>query len=165
MNKYQQGKIYKIIDNTSKKVYIGSTCLKLNKRLTIHKSDFNRFKENKFHFLTSFQIIENGDFIIELIKNFPCEHKLELEQQEGITINQYKKDGFEVVNKCIGGKSRKEYYQENNENIKKNVAIYRNKNKEKNNEKFICCCGGRYSFINKSSHEKTKKHNDFLKPN
>jgi hypothetical protein len=36
-NKYSNGKIYKIVDNTSDKVYIGSTCKSLKQRLTAHE--------------------------------------------------------------------------------------------------------------------------------
>ena len=34
MNKYQSGKIYKIVDNTSDMINVGSTCLELEKRLS-----------------------------------------------------------------------------------------------------------------------------------
>ena len=39
MNKYQEGKIYKIVCNITGEIYIGSTIKTLNDRLTINKND------------------------------------------------------------------------------------------------------------------------------
>ena len=41
---YQSAKIYKITDNNSDMVYIGSTCKTLEQRMKIHKNDYQRFK-------------------------------------------------------------------------------------------------------------------------
>ena len=42
LNRYQQGKNYRLIDLTSGMYYIGSTCLsRLNQRYHIHKSAFS----------------------------------------------------------------------------------------------------------------------------
>jgi predicted GIY-YIG superfamily endonuclease len=49
-NKYSNGKIYKIVDNTSEKVYIGSTCRSLKQRLTTHELDFRRYMNGKSYF-------------------------------------------------------------------------------------------------------------------
>jgi hypothetical protein len=50
MVNYSLGKIYKIVCNTTGKVYIGSSCCpRLCRRLTKHREDYNRFlniKEN-----------------------------------------------------------------------------------------------------------------------
>ena len=40
MSKYQNGKIYKIVDNTNDNVYIGSTINSLNVRLSKHETDW-----------------------------------------------------------------------------------------------------------------------------
>ena len=42
MNKYNSGKIYKIIDNTSDMIYVGSTCKTLQQRLKGHENDCGR---------------------------------------------------------------------------------------------------------------------------
>ena len=42
-NKYQNGKIYKIIDIGYNKCYIGSTCEELSMRMARHRSNFKRF--------------------------------------------------------------------------------------------------------------------------
>ena len=54
---YKNGKIYRIIDNTSEMVYIGSTCQTLTQRLAGHVRDFNRFKSGKTHYVSAFKII------------------------------------------------------------------------------------------------------------
>jgi hypothetical protein len=52
-------------------------------------------------------------------------------------------------------KNRKQYFKD-----------YFDKNKEKLNEEFICnICGGKYKFIHKSNHIKTKKHQNTLLKN
>ena len=44
MNKYNNGKIYKIIDNTNDNIYIGSTTEPiLSRRMAQHKSQYKLF--------------------------------------------------------------------------------------------------------------------------
>ena len=73
MNKYERGKIYKIVDNTNTNIYIGSTTQTLKERLSKHKNNLN---------CRSREIINNGDYDIVLIENYPCESKKELETRE-----------------------------------------------------------------------------------
>jgi hypothetical protein len=79
MERYQNGKIYNIVCNITGKVYIGSTCKKLlSQRLAGHVSDFKGWKDGKRHNITSFQILEGGDYYIELLELVPCNSKDEL---------------------------------------------------------------------------------------
>jgi hypothetical protein len=50
MNKYQLGKIYEIVDNTSDMIYNGSTCQELEKRLKGHEYGYKNFKIYKHKF-------------------------------------------------------------------------------------------------------------------
>jgi len=79
---YKNGKIYKITSPHTDKIYIGSTKQPLNVRLTKHRHDYKRYCEGKYNYVTSFELIDLGDYQIDLIKNFPCETKKELEQEE-----------------------------------------------------------------------------------
>ena len=155
MNKFENAKIYKIIDNTSNAIYIGSTYKTLEQRLKQHKADYNRYKNGNFHYVTSFKILENADYKIELIKLYPCQTKHELNVEEGKIIKQFRNDKINIVNRNIAGLTPKEsdaqYYQKNK------IAI-----NEKQNKKYNCCCGGKYTSVNKSPHEKTKKHQDYI---
>ena len=58
MNRYQNGKIYSIRSYQTDKVYIGSTCMPLAKRLYGHRQNYNRYGKGKFNFITSFEILE-----------------------------------------------------------------------------------------------------------
>ena len=47
MVNYQNGKIYRIVCNTTDEVYIGSTVITLSKRLAKHNSDYRGLETNK----------------------------------------------------------------------------------------------------------------------
>lgn len=52
---------------------------------------------------------------------------------------------------------------EKNKNRKQYFKDYFDKNKEKLNEEFVCDeCGGKYKFVHKANHIKTKKHQNSL---
>ena len=148
---YQNAKIYKIVDNTSDMIYVGSTCKTLQQRLKKHESDYKRFKDGKYNFMTSFKILENTNYKIELVKLFPCDNKQELELEEGKIIKQFRNDKINIVNRNISGQTNKE-----------SCAQYRENNKDKINEKHECVCGISYSHSNKARHEKSKKHQNYI---
>jgi len=63
MVNYQLGKIYKIVDNTNENVYIGSTCEPtLARRLAKHVGNYQSYLNGKSGFMTSFNIIQNGNY-------------------------------------------------------------------------------------------------------
>jgi hypothetical protein len=177
-NKYQNGKIYKIVDNGYNKCYIGSTCETLSMRMVRHRAQFNQWKQGKNHRpTTSLYIFEEfgvNNCKIELLENFPCESKEQLLKQEGFHIKN-----TECVNKRIECQTRKEYrdihkedmkqYRLNNkEIIAEQTHQYWINNKERmrewRNEKFRCdTCNGFYTRNSKTTHEKTEKHLNALK--
>ena len=152
MNKFQHAKIYKIVDNTSDKIYIGSTCENLQKRLYHHERSYESFKVGKSKYTTLFKIIQNNDYKIELIKLHPCENKHELNVAEGLTIKKLKSEGLNVINRNIAGQTQKEYYNKNKNDIN-----------EKRNIKNVCQCTGKFTKTNKAQHLKSKKHCEFIK--
>ena len=82
-NKYSNGKIYKLIDNTNENIYIGSTIFTLKQRLKGHEYVFKCFKAGKYpNNVTVFKILENNNYKIELIKLYPCKNKQELNIEE-----------------------------------------------------------------------------------
>ena len=133
MEIYQKAKIYILRSNYTKNVYIGSTCQKLSSRKSNHKRDYNSFKSNKCNYITSFEIIKYEDCYIELIENYPCNSKEELLRREGELIRSTEN----TVNKCIAGRTYKEWYADNFERIAKVKKEWKTNNKEKckNNEK------------------------------
>lgn len=174
-NKYQQGKIYTIRSHQTPNFYIGSTCNPLYKRLYQHKIKYKYFldgKEKKQ--ISSFEIIKFDDAYIELLEDFKCENKEQLNKREGELIRFYKDN---VVNKIIQGRTKIDYINEKKNHIKEQKATYYllnkeridNKNKEyhtrnldKEIKQNICDCGGKYQTRDKNKHIKTKKHLKYL---
>jgi hypothetical protein len=122
-NKYARGKIYKIVDYTNDNIYIGSTIEPiLAQRLAKHIRSYKSYLNGKQHFLTSFKILENDNYDIQLIENYPCDSKDELHQREGYYIKT-----IDCVNKNIPNRNYKQYYEDNKDKIKQ----YRKDNKDK----------------------------------
>jgi hypothetical protein len=133
MPNYQNGKIYKIVDRTNDNIYVGSTVSTLlSQRLSKHKSDYNCWSSKNINkgYLTSYEIIKNNDFYIELIELYPCSCVDELRQREGYYIKL-----LECVNKNIAGRNKKDSdknYRINNDiEIKIKKKTYRDNNKDK----------------------------------
>ena len=88
---YQNGKIYKIISNETTKYYIGSTIFDLEIRLEGHKKAYKRFLDGySYDNFSSFELLKLGDVRIELIENYPCNSKKELEMREAELQYQFK---------------------------------------------------------------------------
>jgi len=212
MSKYNNSKIYKIVDNTNGNVYIGSTFQKyITTRLASHVSDYKKYLNNKYHYVTSFEILKNGNYDIVLIENFSCETKEQLHAKE-----RYYIESMSCVNKFIPNRSptewhkenyiknrdkiserKKEYYTQNKDKISEYKKEYRsthkdelsekrkeyvNKHKdeisekrkehrikhkdeisEKRKIKFICACGSECRISDKARHERSIKHQTYLK--
>jgi hypothetical protein len=161
---YQNGKIYSIRSYQTNKVYYGSTIQLLCKRLSKHVNDFNAYQRGNFNNITSFEILKYEDAYIELVENFPCNSKVELEKREGEII----RENENAVNRIIVGRTREEYRKDNKDHINQNNKQYRkinkailNINQNKKNSCFLC--GGKYTQANKSQHLKTTKHQQYLK--
>mgnify|MGYP003661812610 CR=1 FL=1 len=135
-NKYQQGKIYKIVCNITSEVYYGSTRETLNRRLAKHIRNNSCICRN---------IIERGDYKIELVKDYPCNNQYELEEEEGKYIREN-----ECINITIPHRTKKEWYQDNKEKILE-------KQKEKILEKVKCECGVISTKKHLSRHQKSMK--------
>lgn len=191
-NKYNNGKIYKLIDksNDNKVIYIGSTTQKLNERFRKHKS-LSKFKPH----IKVYNYISNigwNNVDIELIENFNCNNKKELETRERYYIDEFETS----LNIVKPGRTKQEYindnknkiseyhknYKEQNEDqlkeyyksrylskhddIIKRTKNYYEKNKilisEKRKEIYVCECGSESTQCHKARHEKTKKHLNFI---
>ena len=150
MNKYNDSKIYKIVDNTSDKVYIGSTCLKyLSQRLQKHLQNYRRYERGLERYVTSYSILKNNDYDIILIENVNCETIDQLRARERYHIENTPncvnrnipsrtcKEWHEQMyneNKESILEERKQYYKDNKEKVLERVKIYQDNNKEKKKE-------------------------------
>lgn len=125
MPNYQKAKIYKLWSPSKNLVYYGSTTQLLCQRLAHHQQDYNKFKNNNYHYVTAFKILECEDYKIELVENYPCNNKEQLARKEG----EYMKNN-ECVNKCIAGRTDKEYYEDNKEKLLEYSKKYAESHKE-----------------------------------
>lgn len=127
MSKYNRGKIYSIIAPNGY-CYIGSTIQSLSDRFTNHKSNFKRWIDNRATKTSVYDLfIQSGpdNCKIELIENFPCDSRADLERREGEIIKNTK-----CINKVIAGRKSEEYRRDNAEILSKKFKEFYNKNKE-----------------------------------
>jgi len=131
MPNYQNGKIYKITSGDI--IYIGSTCEPtLARRLAKHVANYTGFKKGKDHFISSYTLIETGQYEITLIELFPCGSKDELTARERFHI-----ETNECVNRSIPGRTKEEHldrmrkhYETNKEYLQERMKSYREDHKE-----------------------------------
>jgi hypothetical protein len=185
INKYHNSKIYKLISDHTDKIYIGSTVQPLHKRIHGHKRDYQLFKNNQIHYVSSYELIDLGEIDIILIENIKCESKEELHAKERYHIELNKEL---CVNKNIPKRSKeetkeqvkkyyedntersKEYRKENSEKINQYQNEYRKSNKEYQkeyhkqyqSEEINCECGTTLLLKYKLRHLKTKKHLKYI---
>ena len=180
---YKNGKIYQVVCNITGETYVGSTARSLEDRLIEHEKPSNR--------CCSKQIIERGDYYIELLETYPCESEFELNRKEG----EYQKT-IECINKVIAGRTEAEwrednkeehkikrkkyaaihsernalksrnYYKDNKERVLERDKQYRIKNAEKIKahkiQKITCDCGSTITHDHITRHKRSKKHIDLM---
>jgi hypothetical protein len=118
---YAEAKLYKIECLVTHKIYIGSTCQPtIRHRLKRHVNNYKNYKNGKSNFVSSFNVLENDNYIILLIEKFPCECRDELTTREGELIKQYwNDDTCQCVNRNQAGRGQEEYIKDNAENAEK----------------------------------------------
>ena len=144
---FQNGKIYAIRSHQTEQIYIGSTTQPLYKRFHRHKTMYCSSKE----------IMKYPDCYIELLENYACADKNELNRREGELIRLHNS-----VNKNIAGRTKAEYREEHKTEIKQYYVDNKTEIKEKNHQKYNCFCGGKYTNNGKTQHFKTDKHTEFI---
>jgi hypothetical protein len=131
MPNYQKSKIYKLYSPSQNIIYYGSTCETLAQRLAKHKYSYKAYNnDNTKHYLTSFLVLECEDYKIELVEEYPCNNRQQLEKKEGEYIK-----ANECVNKIIVGRTDKEYNIDNADKKKEYNKKYNIDNADKIKEK------------------------------
>lgn len=167
MSRYQQGKIYKIVNDVDGDIYIGSTCQpRLCRRFAIHKNAYLNFVKGQHSPMKLYQhmlAIGFDHFSIELIETYPCRSKDELHAREGHLIRQLKP----ALNKNIPGRTRSQYvqdnrekiYQQNRESNMRYIEERKKHDKERTHVDFWCDCGAHITSRSHSyTHIKTQAH-------
>ena len=161
-NRYQNGKIYKIVDNGYNKCYIGSTIEALSVRMAKHRSGYRNYLNGgdtrSFKVWDIFDEFGMENCKIELVEEYPCENKIQLQKRECFHIQN-----INCVNKRVEGRTAQEYREVHKERIKEQQHEYWVNNKEKltehKSERFVCdICQGCYTRDHRSHHVKTLKH-------
>ena len=189
INKYQNGKIYKIFNTLNDEIYVGSTIQSLSHRMIKHRDDVKNDTKD-YHTTISKLMKELGveHFYIELLELYPCDNKGELGAREGFWIKE-----VGTVNKHVMGRTRKQHYEDNKIAIqakcKEYNIQYRIDNKEKivaqnkdyyqrtiehqlkrqqqekvkewKNPKIVCPCGGSFTNSHKAEHLKCVRHKTY----
>jgi hypothetical protein len=118
---YQKGKIYKITCATTGLCYVGSTTKLLKERLRGHEMSYKHYLSfPNSGFVTSFDVLENQDYSIELIESVRYRSKEELYARERWWIEH-----TICVNKNIAGRSQATKARERREAVRKRIADIR----------------------------------------
>lgn len=175
--RYIEGKIYTITCKDGE-VYVGSTIETLKARFSKHKNK-NQTCSIYYYIRDNY----NGDWSkckIKLYENYPCNNEYELNRREGEITRL-----IGTINKCIAGRTKREWceenrekiaeyqkeyqkeYRENNqEKIKEYNKEYYDKNKEtkseKNKQKIECECGCVIRKSDLKRHQTSQKHKDLM---
>ena len=115
MNKYQNGKIYRINNDIYYMVYIGSTTMELNDRQSYHKDKVRKNSNANVH--KHIRTIGIQHFKIILLHGYLCDNKEELLWKEREEMEKYDKNKLLVNNKrsIITKEHKKENYKRNYE--------------------------------------------------
>jgi adenylate kinase family enzyme len=122
MPDYSLGKIYMVypkVDNADEgDVYYGSTTNTLSRRMSEHRNS------KRCKILFDKYGVENC--FIELVEEYPCETKEQLNKKEGEYIRSYK-----CINKRIAGRTKKEWFRDNRDNLSEKHKDYYAENRDK----------------------------------
>jgi adenylate kinase family enzyme len=151
-------KIYMISDNAETMFYIGSTTKSLKERFSNHKTKYFAWNFDEYPFTTVFKIFNKfgcKNCKIQLLKDVSVPSKKELYKIEGKYIRDY-----ECVNKCIAGRTDKQYRIDNPEKIKEKSKRHYDKHKNELLAIIDCACGKTYTLCHKKRHESTIYHRE-----
>ena len=130
MPDYSKGKIYTIRNyDDIDLIYVGSTAQKLTDRFGQHKRDCIKYPN-----LLLYSKVNNNwnNWYIELHENYPCNTREELGRREGEVMRELKA----TLNKKIEGRTQKEYYIDNKDEILEKQNQY---NKDHRDERLEQC--------------------------
>ena len=181
---FSKGKLYKLVSDFTEQVYVGGTIQELSVRKSEHEKGCDRWINEKPNspYVSSFELLKLGECRIELLENFPCNNRRELEERERYWIEhtpncvnkvipfrtaeekrermqkynqKYDAENY-ILNKESISQSKKEYYILNKESISQSKKEYYILNKEKIRhrviEKITCDCCGAIISRGNKSH-------------
>ena len=129
MADYSKGKIYKIFNTIDDDIYVGSTVETLQKRFTRHRCCSTKQRTQHFRIYQKMNDIGFDNFCIQLLEEYPCRDKTELNAREGHWIRQ-----IGTLNTKIQGRTRQEWKDSIKDITKEKAHTYYTTNKEKMNK-------------------------------
>ena len=150
---YKNGKIYKILNDNTDDVYVGSACQPLSKRMAEHRGALNKKACSNFKIYNKMKEIGKEHFYTELIEEFPCDNVEQLRAREGYYIRQ-----IATLNKLVAGRTKEEFEEYRHEAKKEYGRKYRKEHCDAEKQKT-------YNEKYKSEHkeeikDQRKKHYD-----
>lgn len=133
---YSKGKIYAIKSKLNVPVCIGSTTRKLNVRWNEYRSHYNNPNHREYSWKISELMREHGveNFWIELLEEYECDSRVELEAREGYHQRRYLDNGIPICNTRIEGETNLQgqsrmvqWYRDNPEAYQEKLARDRKK--------------------------------------
>ncbi len=117
---HKKAYIYGIHTNNSKDMYVGSTTKSLEHRLKNHEWRYKRYlKDDTEKYISSYEVLKQGDYYIELIDELDNVSKEDIYKTEGYYIKL-----FRCVNQTVAGRKPEEYREENRELIREKQEKY-----------------------------------------
>jgi hypothetical protein len=129
MPNYQKGKVYRLYSFETDDEYFGSTIEPLCERFAKHRYNYKKYKNGEYHYCTAFEILKYDSVKIELVEIYPCNSKEELLQREGFYIRNNN-----CVNKCVAGRTAKEYREVHKEKMKEYQKEYQKEYRKRKKE-------------------------------
>ena len=126
---YSKGKLYKLVSDFTEKTYVGGTIKELSVRKSEHETGCDRWINEKPNspYVSSFELLKLGECRIELLENFPCNNRRELDERERYWIENTPN----CVNKVIPFRTAEELRERRQKHDQKYKAEYYILNKEK----------------------------------
>jgi group I intron endonuclease len=87
-NAFKNAKIYKLTNTVDDEIYIGSTSSTLQRRLSTHKANAKVHTQRPIY--QHLNKVGMNNVSIELIEDFPCDNKVQLEVREQHWVNTLK---------------------------------------------------------------------------
>ena len=116
---YALSKVYVIRNTVNPKMYIGSTTCTLSKRMVQHRSDAKTARPGyDFPLYVAMRELGIDKFYIELLADFPCERKEQLNAEEGRRIRELDTLATNGYNARIAGRSIEQYHADHAEATK-----------------------------------------------
>jgi len=101
MPNFNHGKVYLLVNDATKLMYVGSTTMNVRDRFHRHRSNYNQHVKGNYRYCTSFALLaEQPEHVhVVLLEACSCESKRELLAREAVWIERMQKH-VGLVNKC-----------------------------------------------------------------